>query len=87
MYSFLYDNEFCSNQSHKSLASLSLITLNLKYYITSKVFNHPNKEEYSRHKSIASKKMWENESYRENFIKLTTGRANFFTEVHRVPSV
>ena len=35
--------------------------------------NHPNKEEYSKNKSIASKKMWENEDYRKNFIKTHTG--------------
>lgn len=35
--------------------------------------NHPNKEEYSKNKSIASKKLWENESYRNNMIKSRIG--------------
>ena len=30
-------------------------------------------EEYSKNKSIASKKMWESEDYRKNFIKTNTG--------------
>jgi len=35
--------------------------------------NHPNKEEYLKNKSIASKKMWEDENYRINIIKKRTG--------------
>ena len=36
--------------------------------------NHPDKETYIRNKSLASKKMWEDEAYRKNFIESHVGQ-------------
>jgi len=35
--------------------------------------NHPNKEEYRKNKSIASKKLWKNKDYREHLIRTKIG--------------